>query len=112
MELFDTPTAQLVLKNKACISFTGWTTFEGIYWAFITYYTVGYGDLTPGFKVTGAWYGEVLAWGNIVGLSLVAMTFNVGLKVFENRKSKTTIKVCKTCETHPELSQTKSETNL
>ena len=60
--------------------------------------------------MTGAWYGEVLAWGNIVGLALVAMTFNVGLKVFENRKSKTKRKACKTCEIHPELN--KSETNL
>ncbi|XP_065068027.1 TWiK family of potassium channels protein 18-like [Rhopilema esculentum] len=56
-----------------------WKYSDGIYWAFITFTTIGFGDFTP--KSASKWYSECLNLLAIFGLAFVAMTFDIALRV-------------------------------
>ncbi|MCB1687772.1 MAG: two pore domain potassium channel family protein [Halioglobus sp.] len=60
----------------------GWSTFDTIYWAFITAFTVGYGDIRP-LKRTSKVLAVIIAWtgimftGVIVAVTVAATTDTV-----------------------------------
>ena len=69
------------------VSFQGWNYFDGVYFSFVTFTTIGYGDLTP--TAASNWYSELLGGVNVIGLVLMAMTINATVNFVELKQSST-----------------------
>lgn len=70
----------MALLGVAVAIFEGWPLFDGIYFAFVSGLTIGYGDLVPKRTI-----GRVLAISiGLLGLLLVALVAAVAVRAMEH----------------------------
>lgn len=73
----------IVLLGKIVGRIEGWSTFDTLYWAFITALTVGYGDFHPLKKRTKMLSIIISLVGFMLTGIIVAITVHAATKAFE-----------------------------
>ena len=73
----------LLISARTQKAIDNWTFFEGFYAYFITYTTVGFGDLIPGDNPKSAWHTAVRVTFIILGLAAMSNVINALVKCTE-----------------------------
>ena len=96
MLLFLIMTCMILVLAALAVSYEGWTFFEGIYFAFITLSTIGFGDFVPNHPVVknndhSAQHYHVVLFIVVtfiyitIGLSVVSSVLLSVTRIFENK---------------------------